>query len=113
MALHPILVSPIVTVVAMGVVYLDAKSRELVPRTRLLWTIGVGLISQSGFLVVFAFDNLFSRAYSLIFGRQMVVHSPYELLIFLFSTGLCISGTAVLIYGFRSRFGPLSTRIPS
>lgn len=113
MALHPILASPIVTIAAMGGVYLDATYRDLAPRTRLRWTIGVGLSSQVGFLAVFAFDDLFTRAYSLVFGRRLVVHSPYEFLTILFVIGFCISGTGVLIYGVRSRFGPLSARIRS
>ena len=113
MALNPLLVSPIVTLVAMGMVYIDAKRRVLAPRTRFLWTIGVGLVTQVGFLVVFAFDGLFSRVYSLVFGEQVVVQSPHEFLTFLFAIGLCISVMAVLIYGVGRRFSHLTTRFLS
>lgn len=111
MALNPLLISPAVTLVAMGVVYIDAKRR--LPRTRLWWTAAVGFVSQGGFLVAVAFDTLFFRAYSLIFGAQVVVQSPYDALTFLFAIGLSSSVLAVLSYGIGSRVGPFDTRSPS
>lgn len=72
-----------------------------------------GLVSLGGFLGAFVFDRVLSRAYFLVLERQVVVHSPRELLMGLFIVGLSVSAIAVLIYGIGSRFGPLKTRFPS
>ncbi|WP_254533897.1 hypothetical protein [Natrinema gelatinilyticum] len=114
MYLHPLLVSPLVTFLVMGIVYTDTKRRALELRTRLLWTIGVGLVSLGGFLGAFVFDSVLSRAYFrayvLILGRPVVVQSPREFLLIPFMVGTTVSAIAVLVYGIRSRFAPLKTR---
>lgn len=110
MYLHPLLVSPLITILVMGVVYADTNRRALARRTRLRWTVGVGLVSLGGFLGAFAFDSVLSRAYYLILGRPVVVHTPRELLTGLFIVGLTVSAIAVLVYGIGSRSGPLKVR---
>lgn len=110
MYLHPLLVSPLVTLLVMGIVYTDTKRRALTLRTRVQWTVGVGFVSFGGYLGAYAFDDVLSRAYSLIFGGPVVVHSPREFLTGLFTVGLMVSVLAVLTYGIGSRFGPLKTQ---
>lgn len=105
MPLHPLLVSPLIAVLAAGIVDADAGRLSLSRRRRLGWTVGVGLVSLGGFLGAFAFDGALSRAYALVLGESMVVHTSRELLAGLFAVGLAISTTAVLIYGVGTRAG--------
>ncbi len=105
MSLHPLLVSPFVTLLVTGLVYADAKRRALPRQTQLRWTVGVGLVSLGGFLGAYAFDNLLAQAYTRFFEGQIVVHSPREVLTLLFVVGLSISVMAVLVYGVGSRLG--------
>lgn len=108
MALHPLLASPIVTLLAAGLVYADAGRRELPRRTRLGWTLGTALVSLGGYLAVGVFDDLLVRSYLRLLGEPLVVRSPREVLMVLLVAGLAISLTAVLGYGLGSRYGPLA-----
>lgn len=105
MPLHPLLVSPLIAVLAAGIVYADAGRLSLPSRTRLGWTVGVGLVSLGGFLGAFAFDGALARTSALVIGGPVVVHTPRELLVGIFAVGLAISAMAVLIYGFGTRVG--------
>lgn len=110
MYLHPLLVSPFVTLLVMGIVYTDTKRRALAQRTQFLWTVGVGLVSLGGFLGAFVFDSVLSRVYFLLRGRPVVVPSPREYLLLIFIFGLTASAIALLVYGIGRRFGPLKTQ---
>lgn len=108
MALHPLVASPIVAVLAASLVYVDAGRRDLPRRTRLGWTAGVGILSLGGFLAVYLFDGVLARTYLLLGGEPFVVRSPREVVTVLFLLGLAISAAAVLAYGLGSRYGPLA-----
>ena len=103
---HPLLVSPFVALLVAAGVYADAGRRSLPRGTRLGWTIGTGIVSLGGFVLAFTLESVLFRAYFLTLGRPVVVHSPSELVTFLFLVGLAVSAVTVLGYGVGSRYGP-------
>ncbi len=107
MALHPILLSPPIVLLTMAVVFGDAHRRELPVRTKAVWTLGVGILSLTGFVVVFAFDSALYRQYLLLLGKPLVVRTPYELLVWLLTIGTAFSALGCFIYaiGTRARAG--------
>ena len=89
----------------MAIVYTDAYRRSLSMRSRLGWTVGVGLLSLGGSLTLFAFDSMLYRQYLQLLGQPLIVRSPFELLTWLLSVGTAFSGILVLVYTVGSRIG--------
>ena len=107
MALHPILLAPPIVLLTMAVVFGDAHRRELPVRMKVAWTLGVGILSLTGFVVVFAFDSALYRQSLLLLGKPLVVRTPYELLVWLLTVGTAFSALGCFIYaiGTRARAG--------
>lgn len=105
MPLHPILFAPLIALLTMATVYGDTRRRSLPLRTRLGWTVGVGVFSLGGSITVFMHASMFYRQYLLLLGRPLVVRSPFELLTWLLSVGTASSAVLVLIYVVGSRIG--------
>ena len=95
----------VVPVLAAGLVYADASRRGLSTRRRLLWTVGVAVVSYAGFLGAYSSDGWLFRAYAGLTGSPLVVASPRELLALVAVAGLAVSAASVLAYGFASRVG--------
>ena len=103
MALHPILFASPIVLLTMAVVFGDAHRRALPGRTKISWTIGVGILSLIGFVIVFSFDSTLYRQYLLLFGKPLVVRTPYELLMWLVTVGTAFSAVLCLIYAVGTR----------
>lgn len=105
MALHPIFLSPPIVLLTIIVVFGDAHRRALPVRTKIAWTLGVGLLSLTGFVIVFSFDSTLYRQYLLLFDKSLVVRTPYELLMWLLTVGTAFSAVLCLIYAVGTRVG--------
>lgn len=103
MALHPILLTLPIVLLTMGIVFGDAHRQALPVRTKVAWTLGVGILSFIGFIAVFSFDSTLYRQYRLLFDQPLVVRSPYELLVWLLTAGTAISALLCLIYAIGTR----------
>jgi 4-amino-4-deoxy-L-arabinose transferase-like glycosyltransferase len=66
MALHPMLFVPPIVLLTMVVVFGDAHRRSLPVRTKVAWTLGIGILSLIGFVIVFSFDSTLYRQYLLL-----------------------------------------------
>lgn len=106
MSIHPLSLSPLVVLLAMGIVYIDATYRTLGRKTRLRWICAVGFASIGGFLCVSTFQAQLARAYSLVSGEPVL--SPSGLLTGVFIMGVVISVLAVSVYGVGSRVGHIA-----
>ena len=105
MALHPMLFAPPIVLLTMAVVFGDAHRRALSVRTKVAWTLGIGILSLIGFVIVFSFDSTLYRQYLLLFGKPLVVRTPYELLRWLLTIGTAFSAVLCLIYAVGTRGG--------
>lgn len=105
MALHPILFAPPIVLLTMAVVFGDTHRRALPVRTKIAWTLGVGLLSLIGFVFVFSFDSTLYRQYLLLLDKPLVVRTPYDLLMWLFTVGTAFSAVLCLIYAVGTRVG--------
>jgi hypothetical protein len=103
MALHPILFAPPIVLLTMAVVFGDAHRRAFPVRTKVAWTLGIGILSLIGFVIVFSFDSTLYRQYLLLFGKPLVVRTPYELLMWLLTVGTAFSAVLCLIYAVGTR----------
>jgi hypothetical protein len=103
MALHPLLFAPPIVFLTMAVVFGDAHRRALPVRTKIVWTLGVGVLSLFGFVLVFSFDSTLYRQYLLLSRRPLVVRTPYELLLWLLTVGTAFSALLCLIYAVGTR----------
>jgi len=81
MPLHPLWITPIIAVLAAGLVFADANRRNLTRRARLLWTAGVGLASISVFVGVYLFQTYAYELYYRVTGQYVVAQTPYELVL--------------------------------
>jgi len=109
MALHPMLFAPPVVLLAMAVVFGDAHRRALPVRTKVAWTLAIGILSLIGFVIVFSFDSTLYRQYLLLIGKPLVVRTPYELLMWLLTVGTAFSVVLCLIYAVGTRIGARQT----
>ena len=105
MVLHPILLAPPIVLLTMAVVLGDAHRRGLPMRTKVAWTLGVGFLSLIGFVIVFSLNSALYRQYLLLFGKPLVVRTPYELLIWLLTVGTAFSALLCLIFAIGTRVG--------
>ena len=109
MPLHPILVAPPIVFLTMALVFGDAHRRALRDRTKVAWTLGVGILSLVGFVIVFSFDSTLYRQYLVLVGQPLVVRTPYELLVWLLTVGTAFSALLCLIYAVSTRVGSRRT----
>lgn len=109
MALHPILLASPIVLLTMAVVFGDAHRRALPTRTKVAWTLGVGILGLIGFVIVFSFDSTLYRQYLLLFGKPLVIRTPYELLMWLLTVGTAFSAVLCLIYAVGTRIGSRHT----
>lgn len=93
-----LLVGFVVAPVAAALVYLDANGRNLSRRRRLLWVVGIGAVSFSGFLVPFLFADALHRLYLQEVKPSPVVDSPVEILMVHLVIGFAISIAPLLPY---------------
>lgn len=105
MALHPFLLTPPIVFLTMAVIFADTRRRALSVRTQVGWTLGVGILSLVGFVLVFSFDSTLYRQYLLLSGKSLVVRTPYELLLWLLTVGTAFSALLCLIYAIGTRVG--------
>lgn len=105
MVLVVFLASLLATPLASGLVYRDALQRDVVPRKRLQWTLGVGIVSFSGFLLPHLFEDELNQAYLHGFKSAPLVAVPFELLALHLLIGITISTVSVLLYRLRVRYG--------
>ena len=109
MPLHPVLFAPPIVLLTMALVFGDAQRRSLPVRTKIAWTLGVGILSLVGFLTVFTFDSTLYRQYLRLLGKPLVVRSPYALLMWLLTVGTAFSALLCLIYAVGTRIGARRT----
>lgn len=105
MALHPTLLALPIVLLAMTVVFGDAHRRTLPGRTKVAWTLGVGILSLIGFALVFSFNSTLYRQYLLLFGKPLVVRTPYEVLLWLLTVGTTFSALLCLVFAVGTRVG--------
>ncbi|WP_311172301.1 hypothetical protein [Halobellus ordinarius] len=109
MALHPMLFVLPIVILTMAMVFGDAHRRALPVRTKVAWTLGIGILSLIGFVIVFSFDSTLYRQYLLLFGKPLVVRTPYELLTWLLTVGTTFSAGLCLIYAVGTRIDARQT----
>jgi len=109
MSLHPMLFAPPIVLLTMAVVFGDEHRRALPVRTKVAWTLGIGILSLIGFVTVFSFDSTLYRQYLLLSGKPLVVRTPYELLMWLLTVGTAFSAVLCLIYAVGTRISSQHT----
>lgn len=100
-----LLVGFVVAPLTAGVVYADARRRDVSPRKRLLWTVGTGAVGLAGFLLPHLYDSAFALFYLREVKPHPVTSAPYEMLLVHIVVGTAVSVATVLVYGFGRRVG--------
>ena len=102
-----LLVSLIVGLIATSLVVADTLRRDLPARTQAGWIGFVALLSIGGSFAVADGDDALYRL-ALAGEPRVVTVTPRQLIGATIGAGLGLSALAVLAYGVRSRYGPLS-----
>lgn len=88
----------VIAPVAAALVYLDANGRTLSRRRRLLWVVGIGAVSFSGFLIPVLFADALHQSYLQEVKPSPVVDSPLEVSMVHLVIGVTISIASILLY---------------
>ena len=102
-----LLVSLLVSLIATSLVVADTLRCDLPARTQAGWIGFVVLVAVGGSLAVAAGNNALYRL-ALAGEPRVVTVTPRQLIGATIGAGLGLSALAVLAYGVRSRYGPLS-----
>ncbi len=108
MSINPLSLSPIVVLLAVGLVYIDTSRLNLPRNAQLRWSVIVGTISAAGFFFVTSIQAQLAQGYILVTGQQEHVLAPGEIATGVFILGVVICCMSIFIYKFQNRSGRLA-----